>query len=199
MTAQAGGTPSFPDRESLRREGRRARQRLSPGFRERAANAAAFQALRLAQRLRAHRIGIYIAFGSELDTQPLLQRLCGGRGYRAHLPVIEADGHMAFRYWSNTPLRPGPFGIPCPVTGPNVFPAELDLILLPLVAFDAAGSRLGAGAGYYDRYLARAPRHRPYICGYAFSAQEVACIPRAPWDIPLKGIVTERGFRRLSG
>lgn len=198
MTAQAGGTPSFPDRETLRREGRRARQRLPSSFRDRAAHAAAAQALQLIQRLRAYRIGIYIAFGSELDTQPLLQRLRDGARYRAHLPVIRANGHMAFRHWSNTPLRTGPFGIPRPIKGPDVFPAELDLILLPLVAYDAAGSRLGAGAGYYDRYLARAPRHRPYICGYAFSAQEVSCIPRAPWDIPLKGIVTERGFRRLS-
>lgn len=199
MTAQAGGTPLSPYRETARQAGRRARQRLSRGFRRQAAHSAASHALQLAHQLGAPRIGVYIAYGSELDTAPLMQRLCGLVGYRTHLPVIESDGRMAFRHWStNTPLRPGRYGIPSPVSGPKIFPAELDLILLPLVAFDAAGARLGAGAGYYDRYLARAPHHRPYICGYAFSAQEVESIPLAPWDVPLKGIVTERGFRRLS-
>ncbi|MHA7834334.1 MAG: 5-formyltetrahydrofolate cyclo-ligase [Algiphilus sp.] len=186
------------DRETLRRAGRRARKQLSARYRTHAAQRAAIHARFLARRLQARNIGAYIAYGSELDTQPLLTMLCEEPRTALYLPRITRDGRMAFQQWFGGPLRAGAFGIPSPVVGPQCFAGTLDLILLPLVAFDAAGSRLGAGAGYYDRYLAQAPRHRPFICGYAFAAQEVDVIERAPWDIPLQGIVTERGFRRLS-
>ncbi len=198
MTAQAGDTPHSPDREALRRAGRRARKHLSMRYRAYAAHRAAIHASLLARRMQARRIGAYIAYGSELDTQPLLTALCAQPRTTLYLPRISRDGRMAFQQWSGGPLRAGAFGIPSPVAGPRCFAGALDLLLLPLVAFDATGSRLGAGAGYYDRYLAQAPRHRPVVCGYAFAAQEVDAIERAPWDIPLQGIVTERGFRRLS-
>ncbi len=198
MTAQAGDTPISSDREALRRAGRRARLQIAPSARRRAARRAAIHARFLARRVQARNIGAYIAYGSELDTQPLLTMLCEEPRTTLYLPRITRDRRMAFQQWFGGPLRAGAFGIPSPVTGPRCFAGALDLILLPLVAFDGAGSRLGAGAGYYDRYLAQAPRHRPFICGYAFAAQEVDVIERAPWDIPLQGIVTESGFRRLS-
>lgn len=198
MTAQAGDTPHPPDREALRRAGRHARMHLSARYRAYAAHRAAIHARLLAHRLQARSIGAYIAYGSELDTQPLLTMLCAQPRTTLCLPRVTRDGQMVFQQWSGGPLRTGAFGIPSPVSGPRCFAGVLDLLLLPLVAFDRAGSRLGAGAGYYDRYLAKAPRHRPFICGYAFAAQEVDAIERAPWDIPLQGIVTERGFRRLS-
>ncbi len=77
----------------------------------------------------------------------------------------------------------------------DLVPAQsLDIILLPLVAFDRSGSALGSGAGYYDRALAfrltqPAP---PLLIGIGFACQEVAGIPMADWDVPLDLVITER-------
>ncbi len=76
---------------------------------------------------------------------------------------------------------------------------ELDALILPLLAFDTQGQRLGMGGGFYDRSLA-ALRHRrrwrrPRLLGVAHGFQEVSELPREPWDVPLDGIVTEQGYR----
>lgn len=68
---------------------------------------------------------------------------------------------------------------------------SLSMVLLPLVAFDSRGTRLGMGGGYYDTYLAKLRRPRPLLVGYAHACQEVAEIDREPWDVPLDAVVTE--------
>jgi 5-formyltetrahydrofolate cyclo-ligase len=78
----------------------------------------------------------------------------------------------------------------------------LDVILMPLVAFDGQGNRLGMGAGYYDRTLAflRHRRHwrKPRIIGLAYEFQRMPALPAEPWDVPLDGIITEAGFYKIS-
>jgi 5-formyltetrahydrofolate cyclo-ligase len=72
---------------------------------------------------------------------------------------------------------------------------EPDLVLVPLLAFDRTGARLGYGQGHYDRTLAALRARRPVSAiGLAFAAQEVACLPAEPHDIPLDGIVTETAY-----
>jgi 5-formyltetrahydrofolate cyclo-ligase len=97
-----------------------------------------------------------------------------------------------------TRLVTGAHGIRVPAARSRAIRArELDLVLLPLSAYDARGNRLGAGAGYYDRWLAPVrARARPWRIGYAFSVQQCASLPHAPWDVPLHGIISERGLYR---
>jgi 5-formyltetrahydrofolate cyclo-ligase len=94
-------------------------------------------------------------------------------------------------------LRTGAYGIrepdeaACPLVGTE----EIDAALVPGLAWDRAGGRLGRGAGYYDRLLA-SPAWRGFVCGLFFAAQEADAVPADPWDVPLDAAVTERGVWR---
>lgn len=152
--------------------------------------------MRLIAQRRARRVAAYIHHASELSTAPLLRAMASAE-VAIYLPVVGADGGMAFRRWSGGALRPGAFGIPRPVTGAMVLRSHLDIVFLPLLGFDARGTRLGAGGGYYDRWLAGRRGRRPLLCGYAFGVQEFSELPRAAWDVPIDAVITERGLRRL--
>lgn len=195
MTAQAGDTPDSR-RARLRRQARSARRGLSLAERHAASEAAARSAMRLIRQRRARRVAAYIHHASELSTAPLLRAMACA-GVATYLPVVADDGGMCFRRWCGGALRPGAFGIPRPVNGPVAFANTLDIVFLPLVGFDASGTRLGAGGGYYDRWLAGRCGRRPLLCGYAYGVQEFPELPRAAWDVPIDAVVTERGFRRL--
>jgi 5-formyltetrahydrofolate cyclo-ligase len=129
----------------------------------------------------------------EIDIRPLLLALAG-RGCTMCLPVTPERGSaLTFRRWApGMPMATGPFGTAEPV-GPSVTPT---VVLVPLLAFDRQGHRLGYGAGYYDRTLSLLSGIRTIGC--AFSAQEVAAVPAGPTDIPLHAIATERGLFRTS-
>ncbi|HET7229241.1 MAG TPA: 5-formyltetrahydrofolate cyclo-ligase [Longimicrobium sp.] len=90
-------------------------------------------------------------------------------------------------------LRTGNYGIrePDPERSPVIDPAEVDAALVPGLAWDRAGNRLGRGAGYYDRMFAR-PDWRGFRCGIFFAHQEADAVPCEPWDLPLDAVVTER-------
>lgn len=195
MTAQAGDTPNC-ERTRLRQQARAARRGLSPAQRRRHADAAAAHALRLLRRSRARSVAAYVHHASELSTAPLLRMLLRADA-AIHLPVVARDGDMRFLRWHGGPLRQGAYGIPRPVAGAATFRNALDVVFLPLLGFDAHGTRLGAGGGYYDRWLADRRGRRPLLCGYAFGVQEFARLPRAEWDVPLDAVVTERGYRRF--
>ncbi len=124
----------------------------------------------------------------EIDIRPLLRAL-HGRGHALALPRTPPRGApLSFHLWSpGEALLPGRFGTAHPA-GAAVIPAVL---LVPLLAFDGAGRRLGYGGGYYDRTLAALPGALAIGCAYA--AQQVDCVPAGPHDIPLAAVVTERG------
>ncbi|SFK39535.1 5-formyltetrahydrofolate cyclo-ligase [Falsiroseomonas stagni] len=131
--------------------------------------------------------------GPEIDIRPLLHAL-HGRGHRIALPVTPKRGlPLHFRAWSpGDALARGPMGTSQP--GPDAAPLVPDWLLVPLLAFDRAGRRLGYGGGYYDRTLAALPGAT--AIGTAFAAQEVDEVPAGPEDAPLTAIVTERGVTR---
>ena len=116
--------------------------------------------------------------GAELDTAPLRLKL---RQHRLHLYVPR--------------LRAGCMGfIPCRHA------KKMDVILLPLLGFDASGTRLGQGGGHYDRALAFARRgRRPLFVGYGYSAQQCDALPREPHDVRLDAVITEKGLQWLIG
>jgi 5-formyltetrahydrofolate cyclo-ligase len=149
-------------------------------------------------------VGLYLSRDSEVDTAALLA-LARRRSCRVYLPRITdfvthrmqlvrdgGAGRTLNRYRIAEPR------------GAATLPAlALELLLMPLVGFDGAGNRLGNGAGYYDRFVAnrRGRYGRPLLIGIAFECQRLAAIPIAPHDVPLDGVITERGvhyFQRRS-
>jgi 5-formyltetrahydrofolate cyclo-ligase len=128
----------------------------------------------------------------EIDIRPLLQAL-DARGHPIGLPVTGRRGEpLIFRLWHpGAPLLPGRFGTRHP-DGPEIAP---DLLLMPLLAFDAAGHRLGYGGGFYDRTVALLPRALRIGC--AFARQELDSVPTGPYDQTLHAIATETGLRHF--
>ncbi len=136
----------------------------------------------------------YVAKGDEADPSVLLDIL-SGHGCALALPRVTGEAEpLSFAAWTRgEALVAGPFGIMEPKAGaPVVTP---DIIIVPLLAYDATGQRLGYGGGYYDRTLALLRRRNPSILaiGLAFAAQEVTHLMHEPNDQALDWIVTERG------
>lgn len=194
-----------PDPAATRRVVRRARRSLPTTVRDAAALAVRDALLTDPALRHTRRIAAYFAQGGELDLAPFLDaRHASGR--EVYLPRLMRSGRrMQFaRYAPGLSLARNRFGIPEPSRDAATVAARfLDVVLLPLVAFDATGTRLGSGAGYYDRCFAyRASRrvwHGPLLIGVAFTCQEVPTLLRQPWDVPLDAVVTELGLRRFPG
>lgn len=111
------------------------------------------------------------------------------------VPVIQGNGlPLEFSRWEpDAPLRDGPFGAQVPVLDDYFEP---EILIVPLVAFDMQGGRLGYGGGFYDRTLERLRARRATLAiGFAFDAQEAEDLPLEPTDQPLDMIVTESGIR----
>jgi 5-formyltetrahydrofolate cyclo-ligase len=125
----------------------------------------------------------------EIDLRPLLQRLAMA-GHTLALPVTPQRGQpLTFRRWApGEALQAGRFGTFEP-TGPELEP---DFFLVPLLAFDRTGRRLGYGGGFYDRTLTARPAV-PRL-GVGFAAQEMPAVPAGPMDIRLPRVATERGL-----
>jgi len=156
-------------------------------------------ARRCLRLLRPRTLAGYFGIRGEIDILPLLEQQ-SARGLRIAMPILERHrpGRMHFRSWHpDAPLCHNAFGIPEPChDAPRVWRRELDIVLLPLVAFDNAGYRLGMGGGYYDRYFARRRfgSQRPRLIGIAHGFQQVPRLERQPWDVPLDGVITEAGW-----
>ncbi len=154
----------------------------------------------------SERIAFYLPNDGEIDLQPLIE-YAWQVNKQCFLPVIGPRNSRRLwflPYRADMPLQVNRFGIPEPVhhRGERQFkPHALDLILLPLVAFDPSGHRLGMGGGFYDRTLAflahRRLWHKPHLLGTAYQFQQLDTLPTQPWDIPLDGIATEHGVLRV--
>jgi 5-formyltetrahydrofolate cyclo-ligase len=190
-------------KSELRKSARQRRASLADDLRHHLDAAINRHLLDLAERLRPAQIAAFRAFDGEPDLAPALREL-EGRGVRLALPVVQRDpthaegaggARICFRRWSDgSELRPNRFGILEPVGTLDVGLAELDLVLVPLVAWDASGGRLGMGASFYDRlFQPVAGEPRPLRVGVAYGVQEVDRVPLEPWDVPLHMILTENG------
>jgi len=129
---------------------------------------------------------------SEISPLPLLRRLADA-GAGLALPVVVGRGQpLVMRAWSfGAPLDAGVWGIrQPPADAAEVFP---DILIVPLLAFDRRGHRIGYGAGYYDMTIARLRVMKPITAiGIAFAAQEIAAVPATPRDARLDLVLTER-------
>lgn len=186
-------------RRGLRLEMRLRRRKLA-GYRRRSATNSIVRKLRdLPAYRRARDVALYWPADGEPDIRGLA-RHARLRGKRLYLPVVGHAGSMRFAPWRDgSRLRRNRYGIPEPTSRRKTSAAQLDLVVMPLVAFDWRGHRLGRGGGYYDRALCRQRRRRPLLVGAAFAFQQAPQIPAMPWDIPLDLVVTERGRRNKQG
>lgn len=195
-------TGSFIDRNQLRREMRARRRAVSDTEQQRAGESIA----RILDRQRllrpGRRLGVYISHGREADLGTAIA-LARQRDCHLYLPAITQLRHSRMDFLSfdsGTSLRLNMFGIPepDPRQAERIAVRQLDLILVPLVAVDPWGSRLGSGAGFYDRRLRHRKTHlrwqRPRLIGIAYEFQRVAHLPTQPWDVPLDAVITERRF-----
>ena len=178
---------------ALRRDAHAVRAALSPDDRAEAARIAAGHFFDKVAFSPQDVIAGYWRIRDELDCQPILVRLMDS-GQKVVLPVVAGpDAPLDLRVWeADQPLYEAGFGTLAPSDlAPRAAP---DLVLMPLLGFDARGTRLGYGGGYYDRTLATLEK-KPVLVGLAFAAQEVPEIPREAHDIPLDAIITEAGVR----
>jgi 5-formyltetrahydrofolate cyclo-ligase len=103
------------------------------------------------------------------------------------------------RWSSQSTMIKNSFHIPEPVNEARVAVSGIELLIIPLVAWDGNGGRLGMGAGFYDQLLAPLQASRkPRRLGLAYGMQEVAAVPVDEWDIPLHGVICERGWTMFS-
>jgi 5-formyltetrahydrofolate cyclo-ligase len=140
----------------------------------------------------------YWATRAELPLHALQLRLRPGQLWC--LPVVQSDGSLRFGPWRpGDPLVSNRYGIPEPDLAPEslLAPDEMSLVLVPLLGFDAAGYRLGAGGGYYDRSFAFRLRRPPppTLLGVGYACQEIGPLAPEPWDVPLDALASERGLR----
>ena len=161
--------------------------RLSPEYR-------AASALRLMQEVERHpafaaasTVMLYHALADEPDTHPLLEKYAASKSIV--LPCVEGDNIVPRLYRGERDLRIGAYGIAEPVGPVFEYLAAISFILVPGVAFDAAGHRLGRGKGYYDRFLSALPA-RPFLLGACFAWQQVPAVPFEPHDIIMDAVAS---------
>jgi 5-formyltetrahydrofolate cyclo-ligase len=181
----------FTEKDTLRRESVMRRDGLAPDERKAAAEAIAARAFPLAITPGVTVSG-FMPLKSEINPLPLLQKLAAA-GVRLALPAIDGRGKpLIMRAWDfGAPLDRGQWGIREPK--PEAPEVEPDILLVPLLAFDRAGFRIGYGAGYYDMTIHRLRGRKAVTAvGIAFAAQEVPKIPTTPRDERLDLVLTER-------
>ncbi len=146
--------------------------------------------LRMDECVRAKRVMCYHSLSGEVQTTQLLRALIAD-GKEVYLPVTEENREMnAVRLRDADAVHAGAFRVMVPDGNEMIEPNELDLILVPGLAFDRTGGRMGYGAGCYDRFL---PRCRGVFAALAFEFQIVDSVPADEHDVPMHYVVTEQG------
>lgn len=168
---------------------------------------AALRLRRLAMRagwlLRGRRFAFYLPHGGEMDLLPLLNTALQ-RGKQCYLPIVprRLGRPMRFaRLGASTRWYDNRFGIPENHDPHPLSARNIDVMFMPLVAFDATGDRLGMGGGFYDATLAflrtRRVWRKPLLIGAAYQMQKVDCLPSEAWDVRLDYVITEQCIYRI--
>ncbi len=180
------------ERQAQRQALRKKRAALTAAARRAASADILNQISRLWAYRTARSVALYCACAGELDLWPLIHS-ARAQGKRVLLPRVHGPRMSFVEARAHTLMIPGPYGIAEPdVRSAPVPVRRIDLVIMPLVGFDAAGNRLGQGGGYYDRALAvrRFSRwRRPYILGAAFSVQRCEELRSESWDIPMDAVI----------
>lgn len=184
-----------PSKKELRDTYRKIRQNLSQTQQHQ-------HALAVYEHLTSHpnwknwqQLAFYWPNDGELSLLPLLQE-ARRQGKSCYLPCLTPEGTLQFGlYIENTPLHKNPYNIWEPEATVFKSPKDLEVVFLPLVAFDTTGNRLGMGKGYYDKTFAfKKSNQPPTLIGIAHDCQKTNQLLTDPWDIPLDFILTESGI-----
>lgn len=158
-----------------------------------ASNLVIEQVLNLAEYQSSKVVGSYFGVRGEIDPSSLVSSSEPQHAF----PVVQPDGKLSFII-PDGPLKNGSYGIPEPVLGLKVDPEDLDMVLVPLVAADLSGNRIGHGAGFYDKTFSfRKNKNAPYLVGLAHEFQIVPSLNPEPWDVPLDAIITEKTIYKM--
>ncbi|MGE5985888.1 5-formyltetrahydrofolate cyclo-ligase [Klebsiella michiganensis] len=181
-------------RQQIRQQIRQRRRALTTEQQTQFALQAADRMMAYPPVLLAQTVAVFLSFDGELDTRPLIDQLWRA-GKRVYLPVLHpfSPGNLLFlHYHPSSDLVMNRLNIREPkLDVRDVLPlSQLDVLVTPLVAFDAAGQRLGMGGGFYDRTLQNWRQHRLQPVGYAHDCQQVDALPTEQWDIPLPAVIT---------
>ncbi|KDE41107.1 MAG: 5-formyltetrahydrofolate cyclo-ligase [Nitrincola lacisaponensis] len=187
-------------RQQLRRNIRQQRRQLSPAVQRRHALLMQQQICQTLWFRQARHIALYLPSDGEISPEPLIQ-LCWKLKKTVYLPVLHPILHNRLwflPYHAHSPMRLNSYKIREPrlLKAPRRPAWALDLVCLPLVAFDSEGGRLGMGGGYYDRTFNFKLKSQgikgPKLVGLAHALQQVDKLPLENWDVPLTGIATEK-------
>lgn len=191
------------DRKAIRQFMRGLRNQLTDQQQLIAAKSLSQQLLSLSWFQRAQKIAVYLANDGEIDPIVISAKAMY-RKRQCFLPTLHPikKNQLLFGDYQG-PKALNRFGIsePDPKRNDMVNPQHLDLVLLPLVAFDKQGGRLGMGGGFYDRtfeFLKRSGQNKPKLVGLAHHFQQVPHLPVESWDVPLSAIVTDKEIINVS-
>ncbi|AQS69145.1 5-formyltetrahydrofolate cyclo-ligase [Streptomyces pactum] len=199
------GPTAQPDKRALRREFLAVRNGLTADDVREAALSLAERALGMPEVARAHAVAAYVSVGAEPGTLTLLDAL-RARGVRVLLPALLPDNDLDWGEYTGedslTLVRHGGRMALSEPAGERLGPdavTEADVVLLPGLAVDGRGMRLGRGGGSYDRVLARLDRAgaRPALLVLLYDSEVVAHVPAEPHDRPVDAVVTPSGVRRF--
>ncbi len=191
-------------KQHIRRKLRQIRKQIPASVAQDAARTLCLHVTQHQQYQEAAQIACFCSNDFELDTSPLIEQILQHKTI-CYLPKLKpvAPNRLWFMpYKENTSLKPNQFNIPevdLPVNY-AIRLSKLDIILMPLVAFDNQGNRLGMGGGYYDATLAHLKHSasRPLLYGIAYEEQKINELPVENWDFPLDGIFTQNGFTQFA-
>ncbi len=191
------------DTKTLRQQIREKRRSLSDSEREQAAFLLCERIARSRTFKQSKHIAFYLPNDGEMDLTLLIQH-AWQTGKQCYLPVLAQPNTQRLwfiPYFPDSKLINNRFGIPEPVHSSKARlrkTLSLDLILMPLVAFDEQGNRVGMGGGFYDRTLAflqqRQYWHKPGLVGVAYEFQKQQQLNTNNWDVPLQAVATEKNF-----
>lgn len=196
----AGDVSAMTDKQAIRAMMREKRRSLGPAAQRDASDALLGQLVTLGMLAAACRVGMYMASDGEIDPSAAM-RWCWRRDIGACVPILPEPPDRKLVFVSVNPstrFAANRYGIREPANSPGkgVMPRELDVVLLPLVAFDGQGSRVGMGGGYYDatfRFVRDERPEAPVLVGVAHDFQKVDAVPFESWDVPLRWVITPRG------
>lgn len=149
--------------------------------------------------LASQNIACYYGREDEFDCMPIIEEIWRAQK-RCYLPVLSRTRENSldfYHYEHQDTLRLNKYNILEPLDTLTISPDQLDLVIVPLVAFDLQGNRIGMGAGYYDRtfsFLKDTNIKKPILLGLAFDYQQVEALPYDQWDIPLNAVLTEKNL-----
>jgi 5-formyltetrahydrofolate cyclo-ligase len=191
--------------QKLRKEILNKRAKLPPPFQRETALKVANFISNINIFKKSKHIAAYFPVRGEMDPRPLIEQ-AWQEHKTSYLPIVMENYKLSFaEYNKNDLLINNLYSIPepCRETSKLINPKDLDIVIMPLVAFDINGNRLGTGTGYYDRTFAFTKqltrRNKPYLIGIAYEFQKAPDLSPQPWDVPLNMVVTEARIYKITG